>query len=131
MSFLCDTNIISELARPLPNPGVIAWSQSISSIFLSAITLEEIYYGLSAKPNLKIQSWLDNFLVTYCQIIPVSPEIAKRAGELRGYLQTQGKPRTQADIIIAATAEIHQITLVTRNTKDFEGCGIAILNPFT
>ncbi|BAY65248.1 nucleic acid binding protein [Calothrix brevissima NIES-22] len=51
--------------------------------------------------------------------------------ELRGYLQTQGKPRTQADIIIAATAEIHQITLVTRNTKDFEGCGITILNPFT
>lgn len=131
MSFLCDTNIISELARPLPNPGVIAWSQSISSIFISAITLEEICYGLSAKPNSRIKTWFDNFLVTYCQLIPVSPEIAKRADELRGYLQTQGKPRTQADIIIAATAEIHQITLVTRNTKDFEGCGIAILNPFT
>ncbi|MDZ7994655.1 MAG: type II toxin-antitoxin system VapC family toxin [Nostoc sp. EfeVER01] len=131
MSFLCDTNIISELARPIPNPGVITWSQSISSIFLSAITLEEICYGLSAKPNQRIQTWFDNFLVTYCQVIPISPEIAKRAGELRGYLQTQGKPRTQADIIIAATAEIHQITLITRNTKDFEGCGITILNPFT
>ncbi|OUL34951.1 PIN domain-containing protein [Nostoc sp. T09] len=131
MSFLCDTNIISELARPIPNPGVIAWSQSISSIFLSAITLEEICYGLSAKPNPRIQTWFNNFLVTYCQIIPVSPEIAKRAGELRGSLQTQGKPRTKADIIIAATAEIHQIALVTRNTKDFEGCGITILNPFT
>ncbi|MEH1910791.1 type II toxin-antitoxin system VapC family toxin [Nostoc sp.] len=131
MSFLCDTNIISELARPVPNPGVIAWSKSISSIFLSAMTLEEICYGLAAKPNLRIQTWFNNFLVTYCQIIPVSPEIAKRAGELRGYLQTQGKPRTQADIIIAATAEIHQITLVTRNTKDFEGCAITILNPFT
>jgi toxin FitB len=131
MSFLCDTNIISELARPIPNPGVITWSQSISSIFLSAITLEEICYGLSAKPNQRIQTWFENFLVTYCQVIPVSPEIAKRAGELRGYLQTQGKPRTQADIIIAATAEIHQITLITRNTKDFEGCGITILNPFT
>ncbi|MDM9580741.1 type II toxin-antitoxin system VapC family toxin [Nostoc sp. GT001] len=131
MSFLCDTNIISELARPIPNPGVITWSQSISSIFLSAITLEEICYGLSAKPNQRIQTWFDNFLVTYCQVIPISPEIAKRADELRGYLQTQGKPRTQADIIIAATAEIHQITLITRNTKDFEGCGITILNPFT
>jgi predicted nucleic acid-binding protein len=131
MSFLCDTNIISELARPIPNPGVIAWSQSISSIFLSTITLEEICYGLSAKPNPRIQNWFNNFLVTDCQIIPVSPEIAKPAGEFRGYLQTQGKPRTQADIIIAATAEIHQITLVTRNTKDFEGCGITILNPFT
>ncbi|BAY26581.1 nucleic acid binding protein [Calothrix sp. NIES-2100] len=131
MSFLCDTNIISELARPLPNPGVIAWSQSISSIFISAITLEEIYYGLSAKPNPRIQTWFDSFFVTYCQIIPVSLEIAKRAGEVRGYLQTQGKPRSQADMIIAATAKIHKITLVTRNTKDFEGCSITILNPFT
>ncbi|MGF1675090.1 MAG: PIN domain-containing protein [Rivularia sp. (in: cyanobacteria)] len=68
--------------------------------------------------------------VCQCQVIPISLEIAKDAGELRGYLKTQGKPRTQADILIAATAKIHQLTLVTRNTKDFEECDISILNPF-
>jgi toxin FitB len=131
MSILCDTNIISELARPIPNPGVLTWSVSVSSIFLSAITLEEICYGLSAKPNSRIQAWFENFLPIYCQVIPISLEIAKHAGELRGYLKTQGKPRTQADILIAATAKIHQLTLITRNTRDFEGCDISILNPFT
>jgi len=131
MSLLCDTNIISELARPIPNPGVLTWSTTISSTFLSVITLEEICYGLSAKPNPRIETWFQNFLANYCQVIPVSPEIAKRAGELRGYLRTQGKPRTQADMLIAATAEIHQLTLVTRNTRDLDRCGISTLNPFT
>ncbi len=70
-------------------------------------------------------------MAIYCEVIPISQEIAKYAGELKGYLKTQGKSRTQADILIAATAKIHQLTLVTRNTKDFEGCDIFILNPFT
>ena len=52
------------------------------------------------------------------------------AGQLRGKLQSQGKPRTQADMIIAATAQIHKLTLVRRNTRDFEGCGIPLINPF-
>lgn len=131
MTFLCDTNIISELSRPTPNQGVIAWSGTVTSIHLSVITLEEIYYGLAAKPSPRIEKWFENFLATYCQILPVNSEIALRAGELRGVLRTQGKQRSQADIIIAATTEINNLTLVTRNTKDFEGCGISILNPFT
>ncbi len=103
----------------------------IISIFLSVITLEEIYYGLSAKPNSRIETWFENFVSNYCQLIPVSTEIAKRSGELRGYLRTQGKPRTQADMLIAPTAEINHLTLVTRNTKNFEGCSISTFNPFT
>lgn len=54
MTFLCDTNIISELSRPTPNQGVIAWSGTVTSIHLSVITLEEIYYGLAAKPSPRI-----------------------------------------------------------------------------
>ncbi len=131
MSNLCDTNIISELTRPMPNPGVTAWIGTVTSINLSVITIEEIYYGLTAKPNARIQNWFENFLTTHCQILPITSEIAKCSGELRGFLRTQGKPRTQADIFIAATAKIHSLTLVTINIKDFEDCGISTLNPFS
>jgi len=62
MTFLCDTNIISELVRPQPNPGVLIWVKNLSSINISVITLEEIHYGLTSKPNLKIQNWFDNFI---------------------------------------------------------------------
>ncbi len=131
MSFLCDTNIISELVRPFPNSGVVAWNKTVTVINLSVISVEEIYYGLTAKPNSKIQNWFENFLRIQCQILPITLEIAQCGGELRGMLRTQGKPRSQADILIAATARVHNLTLVTRNSKDFENCDISILNPFT
>ncbi len=130
MSYLCDTNIISELARPKPNIGVVAWSANIQTITLSAITLEEITFGLTAKPNPRIKVWFQNFLNTYCQVLTITSEIAQLAGELRGGFRSQGITRSQADILIAATAKIHQLTLVTRNIRDFEDCGISLLNPF-
>jgi toxin FitB len=130
MTILCDTNILSELARPRPHPNVLAWSDQIIEISLSVITLEEITYGLAVKSNARIQNWFEQFLQTNCQILPITEAIAHQAGVLRGTLQTQGKPRTQADMLIAATAQIHQLVLVTRNTRDFEDCGISLLNPF-
>ena len=131
MTFLCDTNIISELVRPQPNSGVLIWTKKLSSINISVITLEEIHYGLISKPNLKIQTWFDNFIKNDCQILPVTAEIAKLCGELRGQQRLSGKTVTQADMMIAATAQIHQLTLVTRNIRDFDSCGIPLLNPFT
>lgn len=62
MIYLCDTNIISELAKPRPNPGVLAWSSELTAMALSVITLEEILYGLTAKPNPRIQAWFQNFM---------------------------------------------------------------------
>jgi predicted nucleic acid-binding protein len=131
MTFLCDTNVISELARSQPNPGVLTWSATVSSIALSVISLEEILYGLTAKPNPRIQTWFQGFLVDYCTVFPITAEIAQCASTLRGRLRTQGKPRTQADMLIAATVQVHKLTLVTRNTRDFEDCQISVLNPFT
>ncbi|NEO94719.1 MAG: type II toxin-antitoxin system VapC family toxin [Moorea sp. SIO3G5] len=113
------------------NSGVLAWSAEVSSVTLSVITLEEIFYGLASKPNQRIQAWFEGFIQNYCHILPITPEIAKLSGELRGKLRTQGKPRSQADMLIAATAQSHQLTLVTRNLRDFEDCGISLLNPFT
>jgi toxin FitB len=63
-------------------------------------------------------------------VIPVTTEIGRRAGELRAQMEGKGQTRTQADMLLAATAQRHGLTLVTRNTGDFEGCGIALLNPF-
>jgi predicted nucleic acid-binding protein len=131
MTLLCDTNIISELCKPQPDPGVITWSAEVTIIAISVITLEEIIYGLNAKPNVRIQSWFQEFLKTYCQVFPITLEIAQCAGELRGKLRTQGITRTQADMLIAATAQVHNLTLVTRNTRDFENCNIRMLNPFS
>ena len=130
MRFLFDTNILSELARPRPHSSVLSFASSLSQITLSVITVEEIFYGLAAKPNLRIQGWFEMFVETNCLVLPVTEAIAKQSGELRGKLQVQGKPRTQADMLIAATAKIHQLTLVTRNVKDFQDCNILILDPF-
>ncbi|RFP56518.1 MAG: type II toxin-antitoxin system VapC family toxin [Limnothrix sp. CACIAM 69d] len=128
---LCDTNIISEFARPQPNFGVLQWVQSVDHIMVSVITLEEIYYGLSAKPNQKIQRFIEQFFTESCTILPVTDEIAQIAGTLRGRLRLQGQTRTQADLLIAATAQVHQLTLITRNIRDFEDCNIVTFNPFT
>ena len=131
MSFLCDTNIISELVRPQPNSGVLIWVKNLSDINISVITVEEIFYGLTSKPNIKIQSWWDNFMQNHCQILPITAEIAKLCGQLRGQQRLSGKTVTQADMMIAATAQIHQLTLVTRNIRDFDSCGIPLFNPFS
>jgi predicted nucleic acid-binding protein len=127
---LIDTNIISELSRRQPDPGVLAWASGISEFRISAISLEEIAFGLAWRPNPRIQTWIDGFFARHAAL-PVTQEIARRAGDLRGRLAAQGSPRSQADMLIAATALVHDLTLVTRNTRDFEACGLPLLNPFS
>jgi len=100
-------------------------------VSLCAVTVEEIVYGLAWKPNPRIRAWFEGFIETYCEVLPVTAEIARRAGEMRGELQARGQTRSQSDMLIAATAQLHALTLVTRNSDDFEGCGIPQLNPFT
>jgi toxin FitB len=127
--FLVDTNVVSELIRPRPHPGVSRWAEQVRHVALSVVTLEELEYGLAWKPKPRISSWLEGFLGS-CAILPVTPEIARRAGRLRGALQADGETRMQADMLIAATAQEHGLTLVTRNRKDFVGCGLDLLDPF-
>jgi predicted nucleic acid-binding protein len=129
-SFLIDTNVLSEFVRKRPDPGVLQWAREVRRVAVSVATLEEVYFGLSWKPNPRVRLWLEGFLDTNCEILPVTPEIAKRSGEIRGQFQARGQTRSTADMIIASTAQEHDLTLVTRNVRDFADCGILLLNPF-
>ncbi len=131
--FLADTNIISELMRPLPDAGVVQWARRVdhagASFTISAITVDEIIFGLKWRPNASKMVWFTAFLKK-ARVLSVNTEIARRAGELRADMARRGTVRQQPDMLIAATAQVHALTLVTRNVRDFDGCGIGLLNPF-
>jgi toxin FitB len=129
--YLLDTNIVSELVRPEPDNNVVFWSEGVREAAISVVTLEEIKFGLSWKPNARVQHYLDEFFFSWLQVIPVTGEIASQAGTMRGGFMSRGKSRTQADMFIAATAIHYGFTLVTRNIRDFDGCPVTILNPFS
>jgi predicted nucleic acid-binding protein len=127
---LADTNVLAELVRRRPDRGVAAWAEKTHRIAISVITIEEISYGLAWRSNQRIQSWFDGFVDRHCDVLPVTEAVARRSGWMRGELRGRGRNRTQADMLIAATAQVHGLTLVTRNARDFEGCGIPVLDPF-
>ncbi len=129
--FLVDTNVLSELVRPRPAPKVVHWAAGLERMTLSAVTLEEVWYGLNLRPSARVERWLEAFLGSHCDVLSVTPAVARRAGSLRGQLARQGHTRTQADMLIAATAQEHGLTLATRNVRDFVACGIQVVNPFT
>ena len=108
----------------------MAWARTVARVSLSVITLEEIQFGLAWRPNVRIQSWFDTFVRDHCEVRPVTAEIAVAAGQMRGRLAGRGAARNQADMLIAATAQIERLTLVTRNVRDFAECPIALLDPF-
>jgi predicted nucleic acid-binding protein len=128
---LCDTNVLSELVRREPDAGVLAWAAGRSGIAISVITVEEIACGLAARPNPRVEAALGALLLEQCTVLDVTEAVAARAGRLRGELRRRGVARTQADMLIAATALEHRMPLVTRNVRDFEGLGVALLNPFS
>jgi len=127
---LLDTNVLSELSRGRPDPRVIAWVGDRTELAVSVVTVEEIHFGLFARPNPRVLAWFSSFLGEYCHVLPVTPEIARVAGGMRGEFKIPGVTRTQADMLIAGTAHVHRMKLVTRNERDFAGCGITVVNPF-
>ena len=134
MMQLADTNIVSELMRKRPDPGVLAWREMVDAMYghitMSAVTVDDIMYGLARKQDAGLQAWFDGFM-SRNQVLTVTQTIACRAGEMRAMFSLRGVVRSQADMLIAATAQVHALTLVTRNVRDFDGCGIALLNPFS
>ena len=136
--FLLDTNIPSELTRPNPQPSVCQWLENADDeqLYFSVISLGEILKGITVLPSIKrragLQQWLDETLRPWFEdrILSVNELIAERWGFLAGQCQLRGKPLKVADGLIAATALEHDLTVVTRNVRDFEGLDVEVLNPW-
>lgn len=134
MSALVDTNVVSELVRPQPNPGVAQWfaTEGASGFALSVVTIEELSFGVARAPATrrpKLTVWLEALIAT-ALVIPVSLEVARTAGRLRAAREARGRRVAQPDMLLAATAHTHRLAFLTRNESDFAGCGIDVINPF-
>jgi predicted nucleic acid-binding protein len=130
---LVDTNVLSELARPRPNAAVVGWFAKQSRVHLSVVTLEELAFGVARAKGgarTRLARWLDALLAARPPILDVTPAVARASGELRAAREARGHRVAMADMLIAATALAHGLTLVTRNVRDFESCGVSLLDPF-
>lgn len=134
---LLDTCVVSELARPAPDPGILAWLDSVNddALRLSVLTLGEIKKGadlLEDGPRkVRVEAWLDELRATFAdRILPVDEAVALRWGAISAASRQAGRVRPPIDSLLAATAVCHQLKLVTRNVADFEGTGAVIVNPW-
>ncbi len=135
MSYLLDTNVISELVRPKPARIVLAWFEHIPSdaLHISALTLGEIRKGVECMPDgvrrEKLRLWLEHELIDWfgARILPVDISVADRWGRL---LAQVGRPVPSIDSLLAATALHHELRIVTRNQKDFNYPGLEVINPW-
>lgn len=136
--FLLDTNIPSELIRTASDPRVENWvySRDERTLYLSVISLGELRRGFAVLPASKrrteLERWFENDLLPrfHERILPVTRSIAERWGVLDGRCRLRGTPLSVADGMIAATALEHNLTLVTRNSRDFADLGVELLNPW-
>jgi len=136
--FLVDTNVPSELTRPSPDVRVRDWvdAQDNTSLHLSVVSVGEIRKGFTLLPQgrrrAQLEEWFELYLLPLFgdRILPVTQPVGNRWGLLSAECQLRGTPLNTADGMIAATALEHDLTIVTRNVKDFYQLGVAIINPW-
>jgi len=138
MSFLLDTNAVSEWVKPRPNPGLIGWMEAADEdrIFISVVSLAELCYGVermaAGRRRSRLEQWLRHELPLRFEsrILPVDAQVAEAWGKTVSRSETAGRPIGAMDAFLAATAETHHLTLVTRNVSDFSLL-LAVLNPWS
>jgi len=138
VSFLLDTNVVSEWVKPKPDPAVAAWLAEIDEdrAFLSVVTLAEIRHGVERLPNGgrrdRLDQWLQHDLLLRFEsrILPIDAAVADAWGRVVARRAATGRPIGTMDAFIAATAQTHDLVLVTRNIPDFEGSVATLVNPW-
>lgn len=138
MSFLLDTNVVSEWVRPRPDEGVVAWLADADEdrVFISVVTLAELRYGIerltAGQRRRRLDEWLTGELPLRFEgrVLPIDAAIADAWGRLTASREAVGRPIAVADAVIAATAEAHGLALVTRNVSAFEATVKAVVNPW-
>lgn len=136
--FLLDTNVPSELTKPSPNNQVREWVEAHDDglLYLSVVSVGELRKGCALLPQgkrrLQLERWLDDYLLPSFEgrILPVTEDIGSRWGLLSAACRLKGKALSMADGIIAATGIEHDLTIVTRNIKDYLNLGVRTLDPW-
>ena len=131
--FLLDTNVVSELRKPKPHGGVVAWisAQAASSLYLSAMTIAELQRGVEMtreqdRPKAdQIESWLEQLVLTG-QVLALDADVCREWARL----MHRRSDTLVEDAFVAATASVHRMVVVTRNVRDFRTLGVDTLNPF-
>ena len=131
--YLLDTNIVSELRKHKPHGAVLAWLQSVEDVqlFLSAVTLGEIQAGIEitreqdTQKAAEIEAWLNLVAQSY-NILPMDTVVFRHWAKL----MHRKSNTVYEDAMIAATAQVHGLQVVTRNVADFQMLGLLVLNPF-
>lgn len=138
-AFLLDTNVISELIKPKPEPKVTTWIDDTDEelLFLSVLTLGEIRKGVVLLPRgarrTSLEAWLSKELPLRFsnRILGIDQEVADRWGHLSGLTSARGAHVGVVDGLLAATAIQHNLTLVTRDTRNVDATGVTLFNPWT
>jgi predicted nucleic acid-binding protein len=138
VSFLLDTNVVSEWVKPRPNPAVVSWMADLDEdrVFLSVVSLAEIRGGVEQLPagarRNRLTSWLVEELPSRFEgrVLDVDREVADQWGVLTARSRKHGTNLSSMDAFMAATAAVHSLTLVTRNVSDFAGLELRVLNPW-
>jgi hypothetical protein len=137
--YLLDTNVISEIARPQPSKAVLAWLDAVDqdAVFLSAVTMAELRYGVERLPagqrRKKLSDWLLIDLARRFEgrVLCVDEAVAHTWGQVVAAAEGVGRPIGIIDGFLAATAIVHDLSVVTRNERDFRAVVRAVVNPWS
>ncbi len=135
--YLIDTNILSELVRPKPDTGVVRFMENLDLAYLSVMTVHELTFGIERLPTDNprrqyLQRSVEELIAQFSEnIIAVGQAEARASAFMRANAEKAGRTLHIMDALLAATANVNHLTLLTRNEKDFTGLNIQVFNPWT